>query len=104
MPDRSVKMKRRIFGFQRRVWWPKCTPASSSSRIEATAMCVTPLVDVQVAGGAYGAPVAETGTRASADPPGRGVLGRGKCSEGRLEVGREPRLDLDAPARERMVE
>src|SRR5712672_1466127 len=38
MPDRSVKMKRRILGFQRRVWWPKCTPASSSSRMEATAM------------------------------------------------------------------
>src|ERR671935_52379 len=29
-------MKRRIFGFQRRVWWPKCTPASSSSRMETT--------------------------------------------------------------------
>src|SRR3954447_24791386 len=25
-------MKRRIFGFQRRVWWPKWTPASSSAR------------------------------------------------------------------------
>src|SRR5438046_1979766 len=36
MPDRSVKMKRRILGFQRRVWWPKWTPASSSSRIETT--------------------------------------------------------------------
>ena len=31
MPSRSPKMKRRIFGFQRRVWWPKWTPASSSS-------------------------------------------------------------------------
>ena len=31
MPLRSPKMKRRIFGFQRRVWWPKWTPASSSS-------------------------------------------------------------------------
>ena len=31
MPPRSPKMKRRIFGFQRRVWWPKWTPASSSS-------------------------------------------------------------------------
>src|ERR671937_2890772 len=29
-------MKRRIFGFQRRVWWPKCTPASSSSCMETT--------------------------------------------------------------------
>ena len=34
MPPRSAKMKRRIFGFQRRVWWPKWTPASSSSRME----------------------------------------------------------------------
>src|SRR5690349_9275368 len=32
MPSRSPWMKRRIFGFQRRVWWPKWTPASSSSR------------------------------------------------------------------------
>src|SRR3954454_12678334 len=31
MPPRSPWMKRRIFGFQRRVWWPKWTPASSSS-------------------------------------------------------------------------
>src|SRR5919198_2713100 len=36
MPPRSVKMKRRILGFQRRVWWPKWTPASRSSRIETT--------------------------------------------------------------------
>src|SRR2546423_4629477 len=38
MPPRSVKMKRRIFGFHRRVWWPKWTPASSSSPIETTDM------------------------------------------------------------------
>ena len=37
MPPRSSKMKRFIFGFQRRVWWPKCTPASSSSFMETTA-------------------------------------------------------------------
>ena len=30
MPLRSVKMKGRICGSQRRVWWPKWTPASSS--------------------------------------------------------------------------
>ena len=30
MPFLSAKMKRRIFGFQRRVWCPKWTPASSS--------------------------------------------------------------------------
>src|SRR5687768_847363 len=31
MPLRSPKMYFCIFGFQRFVWWPKCTPASSSS-------------------------------------------------------------------------
>src|ERR1700730_14687312 len=31
MPLRSPKMYSFIFGFQRRVWWPKCTPASSNS-------------------------------------------------------------------------
>ena len=36
MPLRSVKMKRFIFGFQRRVWCPKCTPLSSSCRIVTT--------------------------------------------------------------------
>src|SRR6185437_1123816 len=33
MPLRSPKMYCFIFGFQRFVWWPKCTPASSSSFI-----------------------------------------------------------------------
>src|SRR5713226_2188387 len=33
MPLRSPKMYSFIFGFQRRVWWPKWTPASSSSFI-----------------------------------------------------------------------
>src|SRR5436305_52571 len=33
MPPRSEKMKRFIFGFQRRVWWPKWRPA----RLEADA-------------------------------------------------------------------
>src|SRR4051794_32132379 len=31
MPFRSPKMYSFIFGFQRFVWWPKCTPASSRS-------------------------------------------------------------------------
>src|SRR3990170_5392176 len=31
MPLRSPKMNSFILGFQRRVWWPKWTPASSSS-------------------------------------------------------------------------
>ena len=34
MPLRSAKMYGFIFGFQRRVWCPKWTPASSSWRIE----------------------------------------------------------------------
>src|SRR5215210_6211483 len=42
MPPRSMWMKRRIFGFQRRVWWPKWTPASSSSRIVTTATVKLP--------------------------------------------------------------
>src|SRR5207249_8340635 len=37
MPLRSVKMKGRIFGFHRRVWWPKCTPDSRSIFIETVA-------------------------------------------------------------------
>src|SRR5438034_742467 len=39
MPLRSPKMYFCIFGFQRLVWWPKCTPASSSSFIVIAAMC-----------------------------------------------------------------
>src|SRR6266513_472538 len=38
MPLRSPKMYFCIFGFQRLVWWPKCTPASSSSFIVIAAM------------------------------------------------------------------
>jgi hypothetical protein len=38
MPLRSVKMKRFIFGFQRRVWCPKCTPESSNCLMVTTAM------------------------------------------------------------------
>ncbi len=38
IPLRSAKMYGRIFGFQRRVWWPKWTPASSSCRMETDGM------------------------------------------------------------------
>ena len=38
MPLRSVKMKRFIFGFQRRVWCPKWTPLSSSCFMVTTAI------------------------------------------------------------------
>src|SRR6266545_728954 len=50
MPPRSAKMNRFIFGFQRRVWWPKWTPASRSSRMETTAMGFLPVVDERCAG------------------------------------------------------
>jgi len=30
---RAPKMNGLIFGFQNRVWWPKCTPASSIWRM-----------------------------------------------------------------------
>src|SRR4051795_13245699 len=39
-------MKRFIFGFQRRVWWPKCTPASNSCFILTTATAAPPSVPV----------------------------------------------------------
>src|SRR6266852_7451552 len=42
MPSRSPWMKRRILGFQRRVWWPKCTPASSSSLMPTEATVLLP--------------------------------------------------------------
>src|SRR6516225_9151675 len=35
---RSPKMNWDIFGFQKRVWCPKCTPASSIRRIDTSAM------------------------------------------------------------------
>src|SRR4029077_3389306 len=52
-------MKRRMFGFQRRVWWPKWTPASSSSfrpasgmhfSLNSVAMRPAPLAGTQVLG------------------------------------------------------
>src|ERR671928_229383 len=54
MPPRSVKMKRRILGFQRRVWWPKWTPASRSSRIETTGTDRPLSVGLVAAGGGGG--------------------------------------------------
>src|SRR5690242_12696109 len=44
MPLRSVKMNRFIFGFHRRVWCPKWTPASSRLRMVTTAIGARPLV------------------------------------------------------------
>ena len=44
MPLRSPKMYFCIFGFQRLVWWPKWTPASSSSFMVMLAMGILPSV------------------------------------------------------------
>ncbi|GAA3987787.1 hypothetical protein GCM10022630_35690 [Thermobifida alba] len=44
MPLRSVKMKRFIFGFQRRVWCPKWTPLSSNWRIVTTVAMTSALL------------------------------------------------------------
>ena len=41
IPLRSAKMKGFILGFQRRVWWPKWTPASSNCRIETDGTVAT---------------------------------------------------------------
>ena len=48
MPLRSPKMNRLIFGFHRRFWWPKWTPASSSCFMDTTgvAMGCSPLPTV----------------------------------------------------------
>src|SRR5712692_7676927 len=43
MPLRSPKMYSFIFGFQRLVWWPKWTPASSNSFIEISTAKVPPI-------------------------------------------------------------
>src|SRR4029450_2805458 len=72
MPPRSVKMKRRIFGFQRRVWWPKWTPASSSSRIETAGKVNPPwLVDGATAGGRDVEPATTRRHRPRPGPPDR---------------------------------
>src|SRR5436190_4774667 len=71
MPDRSLKMKRRIFGFQRRVWWPKWTPASSRSRMEATAIGDSSFgFRIVERRRGSGAPASEAGTRAATEVAG----------------------------------
>src|SRR6476620_7646954 len=64
MPLRSVKMKRFIFGFQRRVWCPKCTPLSRSWRMVTTAMLVVLVARLSVVG------------RSTATPGDRDALNR----------------------------
>src|SRR5689334_10372269 len=94
MPLRSVKMKRFILGFQRRVWCPKWTPLSSSWRMVTTATVVTPRCVLVVPALAVAAPAwrpdvgllawrtprrrSVAGTRAAAAPPDGGEGARGR--------------------------
>src|SRR5436853_1791505 len=118
MPPRSAKMKRRIFGFQRRVWWPKWTPASSRSRIEtapAPSLVETAMeapsglvcraepagVEAHLPQGEARAPRlwppgSRDGTRERLAGPGRFQSGG--------EFGRQRRRDVNGGARDRMLE
>src|SRR5215212_9512989 len=82
MPPRSPKMKRRILGFQRRVWWPKCTPASSSSLIPTWAMWGPFPLFLPAAGGLD---LASRSSRAPRGWPGRSGLHGGWPPPGALD-------------------
>src|SRR5215212_611561 len=73
MPPRSVKMKRFIFGFQRRVWWPKWTPASKSSRMLTTGIAAPFLVDGTSAGVARVEPTVKRPAPSTRPPAGTGT-------------------------------
>src|SRR6187200_2430242 len=99
-------MKRRILGFQRRVWWPKWTPASKSSRIETTDIGIRSpfwLIFGYCRRGLGG-----TGSVSSRHHhPGeihRVGLRSGSHSSGRLQVFRQRRLQVDRLTGERMGE
>src|SRR6266705_6686839 len=56
MPFRSPKMYSFIFGFQRRTWWPKCTPASNNSFIVTVTKQLSPLCQLVYVLAATGVP------------------------------------------------
>src|SRR5262245_269016 len=121
MPPRSSKMKRFIFGFQRRVWGPECTPASRRPFMETTAT-IGPFGCCRYAGGRGRNPGIPRHPRPEATP-GRGTMNRpivaaarrvgrfrlgagvgARTIQGRFEVGRQRRLELDSTTIGRMVE
>src|SRR3954465_15876369 len=115
MPPRSVKMKRFIFGFQRRVWWPKWTPASSNSFMETTGMKAPFSVSIAfLRRASRGSRRRTRGHRPRKGvPPGRGEVERRNRSRSELvlihhkiglEVVREPGLELEALGRDRVRE
>src|SRR3954454_21649322 len=83
MASRSPKMNRRLFGSQRRVWWPKCTPASSRSRRSTWMSVAIEAPWVGLCGCARPAP-----SRTRRDAPGRtrGLSGRGRRGQERVSV------------------
>src|SRR5580765_1065484 len=112
-------MKRRIFGFQRRVWWPKWTPASSSSRMETTAMVFLSVGLGRAAGGVGAHRPQRPAPRHGVIPPGRRdwsgkssrrppnggeTLLAPRCGKRRLEVGRERRAHVHLLPGERVLE
>src|SRR5690349_17833462 len=81
-------MKRFIFGFHRRVWWPKWTPASSNSFMEATDTLVLPSVGYGAAAGGSRREPAPIGPA----PPSASDRRVGWRSAGRVATGPWPRL------------
>src|SRR3569623_341338 len=115
MPPRSVKMKRFIFGFQRRVWWPKWTPASSNSFMETTGMRAPFSVSIAILRRASrGSRRRTRGHRPRKGvPPGRRDVERRNRSRSELvpvrqkvglEVARERRAELQPLTRDRVRE
>src|SRR6266566_8649147 len=98
MPPRSLKMNRFIFGFQRRAWLPKLTPASRRSFMETTGM------DAPFWFGFERSVRASVETGRAGPPPPRdpdGSRGLRRCEwyrerrEERREVVRKLRMGLD---------
>src|SRR5271163_289934 len=106
-------MKRRIFGFQRRVWWPKWTPASSSSAMPTSATGYSLVGDAVMPLGRHGPGVSSC----EALTPGRAasLATRVRVSgwdsgypfracQRRAQIGGQRRGDLDALAGDWMLE
>src|SRR5215813_13401740 len=84
MPLRSPKMYFCIFGFQRLVWWPKCTPASRSSFMVKLAIGVL----------SFGSPPIPSGGTPRAPPAGAGDRISRSCVV-MLRSGRVLRVDTN---------
>src|SRR5215218_4845354 len=106
MPPRSPWMKRRIFGFQRRVWWPKWTPASRSSRSSTWGMVLLPWVE-WMGLRSHDSPSDPERTPGRAEADGRARFGDGRrdstqvlrVASVRRGAGRPPLLSSGGPAR-----